>query len=160
MRDEFTITEGKSGRGPKPETIFWRDTVRPALHSFGIIRRVENAVENGMSDVIYCLHRGDRIGVSGWIELKHAWEWPKRADTLFRFDHYTVDQANFIADWGALRQRACVLARVADEFLLVPSEHAHELQRGVTRRRFYDIAAVYGDCKFPTGPVLLWLTER
>lgn len=143
----------------KPETIFWRDTVRPALRDFGTLHRIENAVEVGMPDVVACLSRGDGKWCSSWIELKRAWEWPVREKTIFRFKHYTVDQANFLNDWNLKRQRTCLLAQINDEYLLVSGKHAQELQRGVTRDRFYKIASVHGQYKFPTARVLMWLTD-
>lgn len=143
----------------KPETIFWRDTVRPSLVDFGFLHRIENAVDVGTPDVSACLHRGDLRYRSSWIELKHAHEWPKRERTSFRFKHFTVDQANFLHDWDSYGQKACVLAQVADEYLLVPGCHAKELQCGVTRAQFYKIAAVHGQYRFPVGRILRWLTE-
>ena len=151
--------DGAEGGGPKPETLFWRNVVRPRLIHFGVLHRIENVAEVGTPDVAYCLHRGDRKGVSGFIELKHAHEWPTRENTIFRFKHYTVDQADWIEEWGRIG-RSCVLAQVATEFLLVPSKHCRELQRGVNRRRFYEIADVRSDDVFPTGRIVRWLTER
>lgn len=155
--DGYYIDGAESG-GPKPETLFWRNVVRPKLSHFGVLHRIENVMELGTPDVAACLHRGDRIGVSSWIELKHAHKWTVRS--LFRFKHFTVDQADWLEEWGRIG-RACVLAQVADEFLLVPSAHARELQRGVTRARFYEMSAVRSEGgKFPTGRVVQWLTAK
>ena len=41
--------------GAKPETAFWQNHVRPNLISFGVMRRIENLIGIGDSDVIYCL---------------------------------------------------------------------------------------------------------
>lgn len=141
------------------ETDFWRTTVRPKLINFGVLHRIENVIELGTPDVAYCLHRGDKIGISGWIELKYALEWPKRKNTIFKFKHYTTDQADWIEEWGRIG-RSCVLAQVENDYLLVPSKHCRELQHGVTQQRFLQISDVVGNGVFPTGRIVRWLTER
>lgn len=141
------------------ENDFWRTIVRPKLINFGVLHRIENVVELGTPDVTYCLHRGDKIGVSGWIELKFSSAWPVRDKTSFKFSRYTVDQADWLEEWGKFG-KACVLAQIANEYLLVPGKHCRELQHGVSRSRFYEMAAVRGIDRFPTGQVVRWLTER
>lgn len=144
------------------ETLFWNNTVRPALISFGVLHRVENTVETGTPDVTYCLRNTleDGPGVSGWIELKHSDGWPKLARTPFRFKPYTKEQAEWLGDWSAIGGKACLLAKVGSEFLLVPGYNCVELWRGVPRQRVYQLAAVRGEFTFPTGRMLLWLTAR
>lgn len=139
------------------EKDFWSRIVRPKLISFGVLHRIENVLELGTPDVAYCLHRGDRIGVSGWIELKFAHRWPK---TKLRFPHFTVDQANWLEDWGRIGH-SYMLAQVGEDFLLVHARNCREIQKeGATRQRFMELATVHGFGAFPTGRIVRALTEK
>lgn len=144
------------------ETLFWSKTVRPALISFGVLHRVENTVETGTPDVTYCLRTGleDGPGRSGWIELKHAHGWPKRPNTTFRFSRYTKEQAEWLHEWHFIGGKACLIAKIGNEYLLIPGDRCVELWHGGTRRDVMHMAAVQGIGTFPTGRMLLWLTAR
>lgn len=72
------------------------DRVMATLRKLHAIR-VENPCLPGTPDVNCAL---------GWIELKWLEDWPKRADTTVRIDHYTPQQRIF----GQKRDRAAGLS--------------------------------------------------
>lgn len=144
----------------RSETDFWNRTVRPALSSFGVLHRIENLIELGTPDVTYCLRRDKNSrAISGWIETKFSHGWPARQNTVFKFKHFTMEQAEWLEEWGRFG-KACLLVQVGDDFLLVPPQHCKEIQKGVTQTRFGELASVRSSRAFPTGRVLLWLTDR
>lgn len=142
----------------KPETAFYQKEVKPNLIHFGVIHRIENVVETGTPDVSCCMRRRDGSGVSWWVELKFAAEWPKRANTLFRFPNFELEQAMFIEEWGRFGN-ACVLAKVAANYFVMPSYYCGELRAGMTKRRIMETATVWGTDVFPTGRIVRWLTQ-
>lgn len=144
------------------ESLFWRNYVKRYLSSFGVLKRIENLIEIGMPDVVYCLRStlGDGPAVSGWIELKYAHEWPKRESTEFRFPHLTKEQVLWLEEWSRIGGKACVMARVGRDFFLVPGSHCRILRDGVRREELKERAPVFASKIFPTGRMLKWLTER
>ena len=144
------------------ETAFWRDEIRPSLKSFGILHRVENSIEEGMPDVVYCLRRTkeDGPGISGWIENKHVIKWPSRPSSILRFKRFTQEQADWLYDWSRIGGKACILAKVGKDYFLMSGLLARELRNGMTRTEIWAKAAVTGSGVFPTGRVVLWLTEK
>lgn len=141
------------------EAIFWRNTVKPQLSSFGVMHRIENTVEAGTPDVTYTLrHPSTGRAASGWIELK-ATSLPARQTTIVRFKRFTPEQAEWLREWAAFGGRAWLLVRLGPRFALVNGLDCPEVQRGATLGRFMELSVVRGDNAFPTGRMLKWLTE-
>lgn len=140
------------------ETDFYRNIVYKQLSSFGMLWRVENALNLGTADVAYCLKFKDEIG-SGWLETKKSREWPKRFETPLRFNHYTLDQVIFAERWNRAGGRACMLAQVENDFLIVPAWNMRKIFKGVNKTTFISLSVVHGQGVFPTGRILKWLTE-
>lgn len=136
------------------EAAFWRSTVRPKLGIFGMLRRIENAVDNGMPDTLYCIK-----GRTGLVELKHDYRWPIRPDTPFRFNHFDIGQVQWLEDWERVGGRCFILAQVERDYILVPAKHARTLQQGVTRAEFLDLAVAHGHARFPTGAIVQCLVR-
>lgn len=140
------------------ERDLFRDIIYPQFRHFGIIKQVENAIAVGMSDCSYCLRFKESVG-SGWIELKKATEWPKRYETVVRFNHFKLDQVIFIESWYKAGGRACILAQVENDFMLIPASGVRAIFEGVNKTTFLSLAVVHGHETFPTGRMLKWLCE-
>lgn len=86
--------------------------------------RVENPALPGTPDVNF---RG------GWMELKWEREWPKRADTIVRCDHFTPQQKAFaVAHWRAGRNTT-VLWTVEGQWMLFDGQTAAKIIGKVDR---------------------------
>lgn len=141
------------------ERTFYQTIIRPKLSSFGMVRRIENVLENGMPDVVVCLQRAKGgPGISSFIELKWAPRWPTR--TPLRFAHYTPDQDAWLASWASVGGRCCVIAQVGQDFFLIEGKRCGVLRQPMTRSQFIANAAVHGETAFPTGKMVLWLTKQ
>jgi hypothetical protein len=88
------------------ESQLWT-VVRRTLLPYGILKRIENILEDGTPDVAYTLR-----GVDGWLELKDLDAWPAREGTVVRLDHYTAAQRLWHRQWRGVGGRCHVLARV------------------------------------------------
>lgn len=143
---------------PKPESLLWQQHVSK-LKNFGMCKRIEDSTQAGVSDVVYCLRWLDERPVSGWCELKRLKDWPKRSTTKILLPHFTIDQANFLRDWGRAGMGSYLLAQVGVTFLVWRWHHAHAIQAGLMRNQFKGLAEVCEDGKFPTAKVLRCLTK-
>lgn len=65
---------------------YWREATRH-----------EDKLHRGIADVSYVSQGGHH----GWIELKYLREYPKRAGTPVRIDHFTSDQRYWLKRKGA-----------------------------------------------------------
>lgn len=99
---------------------------------------VENPCLPGTPDVNY---------VEGWVELKWLREWPSKAETPVRLDHYTVQQKV----WAYLRRRAggqCwFLLQCGREWLLLDGVVAAQHVNHATKQQLIEVATAY----FSTG---------
>jgi len=96
---------------------------------------------------------------TSWVELKHAYRWPQRGGPL-RFEHFTTEQKLWLTSWARTGGRCCLLAKVGDDYALIPPAHLQELhEQGMTRERARTIAEVWNSVAFPTKRVLRWLTS-
>ncbi len=141
------------------ESKFWSDTVRPQLISFGKLKRVEDLIEKGTSDVIYCLKWGKEPARVGWVELKKLPAWPAFGTTTVKLPHYSVEQASFLQSWGRAGAGAFLLAQVSRDYLLWGWEQAHDVQRGMKKNEFIGTALVHAQGAFPTARILRCLTH-
>lgn len=98
--------------GTRQEILRMRPIVIRALRGLDPIA-VENTARPGTPDVNY---------VHGWIELKYVKEWPRRAETSLRVEHYTPQQRAWALRRIAHGGRVHLLLRVGDrEWLLLNS---------------------------------------
>ena len=111
------------------EALLWTRTRRALniIDSKGTYLRIEDALNEGISDVHYCFRDANSISVTGWIELKHLDEWPKRASTKVKVRHYTDEQRGCIADYNHSGGRASMLLQVGDDILFLGFRHAVKL---------------------------------
>lgn len=101
-----------------------RRYVRDGLGRCGVLStHHEDSLNVGLPDLSYSGNR-----VHGWIELKWAESWPKRAETPLRLPHYTKEQKHFLlARARAGGGRCWLLLRVGREHLLFNHEQAQEV---------------------------------
>lgn len=83
-------------------------TIKPRPH----FQRFEDKLTGGIPDVMYCY-----LGLNGWIELKQADEFPKRANTPVRLK-FRNDQYNWIHLHQKAGGRACLLAQIGREYFM------------------------------------------
>ena len=60
----------------------------------------------------------------GWLELKHAHEWPVRADTPLKLDHFTPQQRLFIRRHAPFGCNVKMLLQVDRDYILLEGEVA------------------------------------
>jgi hypothetical protein len=142
----------------KIEKDLWHDHVSKLKH-FGQAQRIEESLNLGVSDVIYCLRWLEEKPRAGWLELKRRQEWPARSTTPVMLPHYTSDQATFLETWGAAGCGAFLLAHIQDDYLLWHWTAARQLQRGVNTATMFDLAYAHGYQIFPLRDVLRELTK-
>lgn len=140
------------------EGALW-DTVRTALLPWGALKRIENSVDLGTPDVLYCLRRPrsvPRVHVTGWVELKHLPAWPVRPDTPVVIDHLTREQVLFLEDWPGA---AYLLLQVEKDYLLTGPWTARGIfNRQLNRRDLWEQALI-AETPFPLIKILTALTS-
>lgn len=97
------------------ESSLWK-TVQKNMKGFWEADRVENPVNPGMPDVYFTLKSS---GVMGWIELKHAHAWPRKACTPLRIDHFTRVQRNWFKRHGKEGANIHLLLQVGTDYFLI-----------------------------------------
>lgn len=105
------------------EAALSRRLVAKLAPKLGFWHRVENKVHLGTPDVFYSAN-----GHMGAVELKHIHEYPKRASTPLRFNHFTVEQVACIEGFGKGQIYSFVLVQVMTDHYLFEHDHARELQ--------------------------------
>jgi hypothetical protein len=141
------------------ESLFWSSLVRPKLISFGKLKRIEDLIEKGTPDVVYCLSWLNEPAKMGWIELKKLRAWPGRSTTIVKLPHFTFDQVAFLESWGRKGAATFLLAQVGSDFLLFRWDVVREVQTGLCKVDLLDRACVYGINNFPTRDILRCLTK-
>lgn len=145
----------------KPESRFAK-VVGENLSPFGVVHRIENAIDLGTADVAYVLTRikAGSAAASGWIELKVLDDYPARPSTAIRIAHFEKEQLLFLEAWVAAGGRAWLLLRAPPWTLLFDAAGARAVyERRVAAADGPAIARAAGfGVKFPTGPVLRALT--
>jgi hypothetical protein len=94
-------------------------------------RPVENPVDPGFPDVEY---------IGGLLELKEVDDWPARADTILRIEHYTQEQRIWHERRAHFGGRIHVLLQVEREYLLFTGAVAAQHLGRVPRATLYDLA--------------------
>lgn len=104
------------------EAGLWK-TVQKNMGDKWKVQRVENMVGPGTPDVYYTLISGDM----GWLELKHEKEWPKRATTALKVDHFTPQQRGWLRRHGGFGAKVFVLIQVDKQYFLLDWEEAQNI---------------------------------
>lgn len=95
---------------------------------------IENSVGTGVPDVNY---------VQGWVELKALHEWPKRAATPVRIDHFTPQQRIWLRNRWMAGGAAYLLLKVDGEYLLFTGAYAADHVGNVPRMELINNAVGY-----------------
>lgn len=139
------------------EHALW-DMVRRRLSGFGVMKRIENRVDIGMPDVLYCVKypvtRQERY--TGLLELKHAPLWPKLADTTLKIEHFTLEQVRWAEEWSAAGGSVFFLLQVENEYMLFKPSHMAAIYAGLTRNQLMTRSQpqAYGFGRFPTVEII------
>jgi hypothetical protein len=96
------------------ERALWK-TISRNMREHWKATRIENPANPGTPDVYFTMGNG----AMGWLELKHAHQWPKRADTPLKIEHFTPEQRRFIRDHGRLGAKVYVLLQVDRDYFLM-----------------------------------------
>lgn len=140
------------------EDALWRKT-RAELSPWGVLQRIENCVDLGTPDLAYALRVQGAVG-SGWIELKHAWAWPKRHTTPFVLPELTADQVVFARNWEKAGGRSWMLLQVGRGYwLLNPAAITAIFERTLTASGVRMAAIAGEEGRFPLGNILRALTQ-
>jgi hypothetical protein len=143
------------------EAAYWNDIVRPHLSPFGILKRVENAIDVGTPDVSYCLRQSASTrAATGWLELKHIDALPARSATSVRIDHLTLEQVLWGEAWVGAGGRCWMLLRAGGYHMLLKPPVPRYIFSGVLNAaELMRSAEVCAARKFPAGRILKALTE-
>ena len=106
---------------------------------------VENPTHPGTPDINY---------VGGWIELKSTSDWPARAATLFRCEHFTPQQRIWLTRRCAAGGRADLLFSVGREWFCMNGVSAAEHLGKTTRSQLLDQVDCFWE-RTPTSEELL-----
>lgn len=96
------------------ETVLWGQ-FKKVFGPTGHWVRVENTLGLGTPDVN---GRSCGNGPDIWLELKYRKTWPKRARTLVRLKHFTVQQKQWLVNRGKVGGCCGVLWQVDRDYLL------------------------------------------
>jgi hypothetical protein len=107
-----------------------RQRVIKALRSLDAVS-IENCVGNGTPDVNY---------IGGWLELKSRDEWPKRASTPVRIEHFTPDQRVWLRRRRHRGGDVRMLLKVANDWLLIDGVDAAKHVGEATKEELFSIA--------------------
>ena len=80
-------------------------------------QRHEDKWASGIPDVSFGIV-GKSGKVNGWIELKWANKWPKKASDPLRLDHYTVEQRRWLYKRYQFGGNTYLALQVANEYFL------------------------------------------
>lgn len=136
------------------EHALWR-TLKEHAGPYGKFERIENRVGEGTSDVAFGVKLPDGSAGSGWIELKHLSEWPRRASTKVVLRDFTREQILNMEDWVRHGVDAWLLLQAERLYLLLTTPVArllHDRQLTVDDAR--TAARVVGGPEFPRADFL------
>lgn len=113
--------------------------------------RIENCVEIGTPDVNLCVPYGQEEGCGDgagtgrgyWIELK-VQEAPKRAKTLFKCEHFTMEQRQWLVDRCRAGGRAYLLLQAGSSYLWIRGDIAAVWLGGCTLTELVDKSEWHG----------------
>lgn len=134
--------------------------VRDGLGRYGRLGRIENGVEAGWADVLYCLNVPARPAVTGFLELKHMPSWPKRPGTPVLVPSLTLDQVRFLEDWTQAGTPADLLMQVGPTYVLLDAAGVRALyERELTQAHVLMTAHVVGLRGLPARELVRHLTR-
>jgi hypothetical protein len=141
------------------ESNLW-NALRPRLAPFGDLRRIENSVEKGTPDVLYCLRRNPlSCGISGLVELKTLDSLPERGGPV-RVPKLTDEQVTWAEDWHVAGGRAGLLLRAGNAYVALPPPQMRPLYDGLLTVQALRLgAAVFAVGPMPVAALLKWLTR-
>ena len=135
------------------ESAFWNSIRKKFLEALRDLRkdfkRIENNVSSGTPDVNYCIE-----GEEGWIELKHAKEWPKRGGPL-KLRHFTPEQRLWIYTRQKAGGKAFVLLKVARDYFLFWD--CEGVGQDLNREELIEQSIVHAEGYFPTDKIIMEL---
>jgi hypothetical protein len=127
-----------------------RVCVRRHLAPRGHFVRLEDNPTAGVPDLHYTLARA-----SGFLELKHLRDWPKRLRTPVRVASLRPAQVAWLEREALMGGRAWVLLQVGDEWLLLTPDVVRSVFEGSeTKDTLIARATVHGKRKFPALEIL------
>lgn len=97
------------------ESSLWK-TLHKKMKPHFETERIESHVTPGFPDVVFT---SKDTGVSGFLELKHAHEWPKRETTALQLDHFTMQQRSFFRRHGRIGGNVWMLLQVETDYFLI-----------------------------------------
>ncbi len=106
---------------------------------------VENPMKPGTPDVNYA---------DGWIELKWLRNWPVRATTVVRIDHYTKEQRVFLRKRWLTSQSAYLLLQVRREWMLFDGESAAKYVGNIQKEQLKMIAVAHWENGLNSGDLV------
>lgn len=135
------------------ESAFWRSILEKflkALKGFKKdFKRIENNVSSGTPDVNYCIE-----GKEGWIELKHAKEWPKRGGPL-KLRHFSPEQRLWIKTRQKAGGNVYVLLKVERDYFLFWDIDG--IGQTLNREQLIKQSEVHNQGSFPVEAILFVL---
>lgn len=124
------------------ESNLWNRLRRNMRDLWGAPQRHEDSITAGIADVSFACG-----GRHHWMELKYLDEWPKRATTVVRVEHFTNEQRSWLRAKGEAAGDTWMLLQVEDELLLFDWQAAVERVGHATREELISIAAWTGGRK-------------
>lgn len=125
-------------------------TVKRELGPYGRLKRIENRVDTGMPDVLYCF-----AGVTGFLELKEEESWPSRATTPVTVKCLTNEQVEWHKWWKSGGGKVHTLLQVSKDYLLLTPDDTKRLyQKEFPKDALINAAIVFGSRRLPTRALL------
>ena len=121
------------------EASLW-NTLRKNMKGKWEADRVENPASPGTPDVYYTMLHNSAMG---WIELKHAHEWPKRPTTPLKIEHFTKQQRSFIRRHGKAGANVSVLLQVERDYFLLDWDAALQIGEFIKADYYGDLRIAY-----------------
>lgn len=145
----------------RSESGYW-STVDENLGPFGLLVRIENALDDGTPDAAYVLTapKPGSLPASGWLELKAIDDYPKKPSSPLRVPKLLRKQVLFLEAWADAGGRAWLLLKAPPWHLLFDAAGARAVfEQGVSAADGPAVAKVAAMGTFPTGPMLRALTK-
>lgn len=105
------------------ERTLW-NYLRKGMQPYWRPQRIEDKLSHGIPDVCYALPGVEGFG---FVELKWARAWPKRATTPLRLPHFTKVQKAWLRRFGDYAYRVYLLLQVEKDYMLFDYVQAQRL---------------------------------
>jgi len=143
------------------EPALWQRT-KAHLSPYGKLVRLENPIDPGTPDVLYCIRRKPAMTpATGLLELKHVPEWPARYGTPLRVAELTKEQVDWHAAWEQAGGSVWTLLQVGRTVLLLsPTTTAQVYERRHTQWSLkHGGATIVSERIFPTVELVKCLSR-